>query len=318
MFLYAILFLLVLLMVGVFALALTGNQVKQERLSERLKRTQATGDDPGLGLRDEEEMNKSLVDRVILPLAEKFSKPFSAIMPDGMVKGCERDIEQAGLYDKITGPQLTTISYLLMIGLTGGAVLLGGIYVATGKAALWMVLAVAAIAGILGYRLPMGIVQSKAKKRKHEIQKSLPFTFDLISISVEAGMAFDGAMATVAERTRGPLADELRRTLHEINLGIPRYDALNNLGNRVGVDDLKTFLTAVNYISKLGGSLVEVIKIQTEAMRVKRRQRAEKLAAQAPVKIMIPLVLFILPCIFIVVLGPPFMQAAEQMSQMNR
>jgi tight adherence protein C len=111
-------------------------------------------------------------------------------------------------------------------------------------------------------------------------------------------------MAVVAERTKGPLADEMRRTLREINLGIARAEALNNLVKRTGVEDLRTFISAVNYIAKLGGSLVDVINVQTEAMRVKRRQRAETKANQAPVKIMIPLVLFILPCIFIVILGP--------------
>jgi tight adherence protein C len=117
-------------------------------------------------------------------------------------------------------------------------------------------------------------------------------------------MAFDGAMQIVAERTKGPLSDEMRRTLREINLGISRAEALNNLVKRTGVDDLRTFVSAVNYIAKLGGSLTDVIEVQTEAMRVKRRQRAETKANQAPVKIMIPLVLFILPCLFIVILGP--------------
>jgi tight adherence protein C len=157
---------------------------------------------------------------------------------------------------------------------------------------------------LLGYRLPLGIVQSRAKKRQKTIQLALPFTFDLISVSVSAGMAFDGAMQVVAERTTGALADELHRTLREINLGISREEALNNLVKRTGVEDLRTFVAAVNYISKLGGSLVSVIQVQTDALRVKRRQRAEKKANQAPVKIMFPLVLFIFPCLFIVILGP--------------
>jgi tight adherence protein C len=126
-------------------------------------------------------------------------------------------------------------------------------------------------------------------------------------------MAFDGAMATVAERTKGALTDELRRTLKEINLGISREEALNNLAIRTGVEDLRSFITAVNYISRLGGSLVDVIRIQTDSMRVKRRQRAEEKANQAPVKMMIPLVVFILPCVFLVILGPVFLEASKML-----
>lgn len=309
---YILLFLSVLFSVLLVAFATTANKPKQISMAERLKTAMAVG--PTAMVRDEEKMKKSLLDRVIIPISGKLSKYLGKLMPTGMVASTQRYVTEAGFDDKISGSQVTTMSYMLMVGLPIFIFLLFFPSYAQGKVQAWHMFAACGISGILGFRLPIGIVISRAKKRKHEIQKSLPFTFDLISISVEAGMAFDGAMATVAERTKGPLAVELQRTLREINLGISRYDALNNLGNRTGVEDLKSFLTAVNYITRLGGSLVEVIRIQTEAMRVKRRQRAEKLAAQAPVKIMIPLVLFILPCIFIVVLGPPAMQALKQMS----
>ncbi|MFZ5805651.1 MAG: type II secretion system F family protein [Verrucomicrobiota bacterium] len=286
---------------------------QQVSLASRLKAVESALTPTG-GVRDEEKMRKSLLERAILPLATRWSKRTSKFMPSGMVTSCQKSITQAGLSDKVTGVQLTTISWMLMIGLTILVFILFMPSVAQHKIKMWHLISACTISAILGFRLPIGIVASRAKKRKHEIQKALPFTFDLISISVEAGMAFDGAMSVVAQRTVGPLSDELKRALHEINLGISRYDALNNLGERSGVEDLQSFITAVNYISKLGGSLVEVIKIQTEAMRVKRRQRAETLAAQAPVKIMIPLVLFILPCIFIVVLAPPMMQAFKQLA----
>jgi tight adherence protein C len=160
------------------------------------------------------------------------------------------------------------------------------------------------IGALLGYRLPYGYVQGKAKKRQHEIQKALPFTLDLISISVEAGMALDGAMQIVMEKSRGPMADELNLTLREIRLGKGRNEALVDMAERVGLDDLKSFVTAVTYIARLGGSLVDVIRIQAQVMRTKRRQRAEEKAMKTPVKIMIPLVFFIFPSMFIVILGP--------------
>jgi tight adherence protein C len=171
------------------------------------------------------------------------------------------------------------------------------------------------ISFLLGFRLPIGYIQGKAQARQHEIRKALPFTLDLISISVEAGMALDGAMAIVQEKSTGPMADELGLTLREIRLGKGRNEALIDMGERIGIDELKSFVTAVTYIARLGGSLVDVIRIQAGAMRIKRRQRAEEKAMKTPVKIMIPLVLFIFPSMFIVILGPAGITMIEQMKQ---
>jgi len=287
------------------AKAFTLSKPKIESLASRVRTAQNNElQGSGVGIRDAEVMDKNIITRVFLPLSNKLSKNFSALTPATMIAKADMNIAQAGLMGVLTGVQLTTLSWILMSILPVGCFILFLPHVITGKISLLMLIGVCAIAGLLGYRLPVGIVAGKAKKRQHEILLALPFTFDLISISVQAGMAFDGAMAIVAERTKGALSDEMKRTLREISLGISRYDALVNLAKRTGVDDLRTFVSAVNYITKLGGNLTEVIKIQTESMRVKRRQRAEKAAAQAPVKIMIPLVLFILPCLFIVILGP--------------
>jgi len=300
---YFLLFSITIFAFFIIVAFLMGGKKTQISYVDRLKKKEA-GEKVSSSFRDQEVMDKSLVTRVILPMAAKYSKFFTGITPAKMISSCEQTIAEAGMGASITGVQLTTISWILAAGLPLLMVVLFGKQVASGQFSIGMGLAVVVISALLGYRLPRGIVAGKAKARKHQIQLALPFTFDLISISVEAGMAFDGAMSVVAERSKGPLSDELRRTLREINLGIARTEALSNLARRTGVDDLRSFVTAVNYISKLGGSLVDVIQIQTEAMRVKRRQRAEQKANQAPVKIMIPLVLFIFPCLFIVILGP--------------
>ncbi|MDZ4787797.1 MAG: type II secretion system F family protein [Blastochloris sp.] len=287
------------------AKAFTLSKPKIESLASRVRTAQNNElQGSGVGIRDAEVMDKNIMTRIFLPLSNKLSKNFSALTPATMIAKADMNIAQAGLMGVLTGVQLTTLSWILMSILPVGCFILFLPHLIAGKISLLMLVGGCAIAAFLGYRLPVGIVAGKAKKRQHEILLALPFTFDLISISVQAGMAFDGAMAIVAERTKGALSDEMKRTLREISLGISRYDALVNLAKRTGVDDLRTFVSAVNYITKLGGNLTEVIKIQTESMRVKRRQRAEKAAAQAPVKIMIPLVLFILPCLFIVILGP--------------
>jgi len=254
----------------------------------------------GTSLRDQDEMSKSLFSRLVLPMADRSSNFFSQLTPTRSLDRARRAIVTAGLQNKVTPGQITSLSYSLMLLVPFLSLSFAGIPMALlSKSTLILVLGAA-----LGYRLPYGYVQGKAKARQHEIQKALPFTLDLISISVEAGMALDGAMQIVMEKSTGPMADELNLTLREVRLGKGRNEALVDMADRIGIDDLKSFVTAVTYIARLGGSLVDVIRIQAQAMRVKRRQRAEEKAMKTPVKIMIPLVFFIFPSMFIVILGP--------------
>ena len=263
-------------------------------------------------LRDQDEMGKSPFTRIVLPIVDKFSKFFSQMTPVTSLNRARVSIAQAGLTGKVTPTQITTLSYILMIVVPFMSLSFTGIPTGLLSQGTFILL----IGFILGYRLPFGYIQGKAKARQHEIRKALPFTLDLISISVEAGMALDGAMAIVQEKSTGPMADELGLTLREIRLGKGRNEALVDLGDRVGVEELKSFVTAVTYIARLGGSLVDVIRIQAQAMRIKRRQRAEEKAMKTPVKIMIPLVLFIFPSMFIVILGPAAITMMEQMTKL--
>jgi tight adherence protein C len=265
-----------------------------------------------VSLRDQDEMSKSPFTRVVLPIVDKMSKFFTLMTPVASLNRARVSIAQAGLTGKVTPIQITTLSYILMIVVPFMSLSFTGI--PTGL--LNQSTAILFIGFVLGYRLPFGYIQGKAKARQHEIRKALPFTLDLISISVEAGMALDGAMAIVQEKSTGPMSEELGLTLREIRLGKGRNEALVDLGDRVGVEELKSFVTAVTYIARLGGSLVDVIRIQAQAMRIKRRQRAEEKAMKTPVKIMIPLVLFIFPSMFIVILGPAAITMMEQMTKM--
>jgi tight adherence protein C len=262
-------------------------------------------------LRDQDEMGKSAFTRVVLPLVDKLSKFLGSMTSGASLNRARISIAQAGLQGKITPTQITTLSYVLMIVMPICMLPYTGIP----NGLLTYASMILFISFILGYRLPFGYIQGKAKARQHEIRKALPFTLDLISISVEAGMALDGAMAIVQEKSTGPMADELGLTLREIRLGKGRNEALVDMGDRLGVEELKSFVTAVTYIARLGGSLVDVIRIQAQAMRIKRRQRAEEKAMKTPVKIMIPLVLFIFPSMFIVILGPAAITMMEQMTQ---
>jgi tight adherence protein C len=260
-------------------------------------------------LRDEDEMSKSLFVRVIIPMVDKTSKFFSQITPVRSLERARMFIVRAGMQGKVTPARITSFSYILMIALP--LMILPTAHLIAHSTPMFI--GIVAIAALLGYRLPYGFIEGKAKARQNEIRKALPFTLDLISISVEAGMALDGAMAIVMEKSTGPMADELNLTLREIRLGKGRNEALLDMGERIGLDELKAFVTAVTYIARLGGSLVDVIRIQAAAMRLKRRQRAEEKAMKTPVKIMIPLVLFIFPSMFIVILGPAVVEMMENM-----
>jgi tight adherence protein C len=262
-------------------------------------------------LRDEDEMGKSPFTRIVLPVVDKMSKFFGQMTPVTSLNRARVSIAQAGLQGKVFPAQITTMSYILMFVIPFMSLSFTGIPT---RLLCWQS-AMLFIGFLLGYRLPFGYIQGKAQARQHEIRKALPFTLDLISISVEAGMALDGAMAIVMEKSTGPMADELNLTLREIRLGKGRNEALVDMGDRLGVEELKSFVTAVTYIARLGGSLVDVIRIQAQAMRIKRRQRAEEKAMKTPVKIMIPLVLFIFPSMFIVILGPAAITMTEQMTQ---
>jgi len=282
-------------------------------ISQRLQGLKA-GQEPRAGqgtLRDQDEMNKSIFTRVILPTVDKCSKFFGQMTPVTMVNRARISIAQAGLQGKVTPSQITTLSYIL----TGMVPFLSLSFTGIPTQIYSQSFLILSIGAILGYRLPYGYIEGKAKARQHEIRKALPFTLDLISISVEAGMALDGAMAIVMEKSRGPMADELSLTLREIRLGKGRNDALVDMADRVGLEELKVFVTAVTYIARLGGSLVDVIRIQAQAMRIKRRQRAEEKAMKTPVKIMIPLVFFIFPSMFVVILAPAAITMMEQMKQ---
>jgi tight adherence protein C len=156
----------------------------------------------------------------------------------------------------------------------------------------------------IGFYMPFYIVSSRARQRQGAIVKSLPDAFDLITTCVEAGLGLDASLSRVAEKVHGPFAEELSRSLREIALGKTRRDALKELGDRTQVPDLIQFTNAVIQAEAMGSSIGQVLRVQSDQLRVRRRQRAEEQAYKAPVKMLFPLVICIFPTLFIVILGP--------------
>jgi tight adherence protein C len=162
----------------------------------------------------------------------------------------------------------------------------------------------AGIVGIGGYFFPDLWLRQKVQRRQKEIKLALPNALDLLTISVEAGLGFDAALLRVTEKYKNALSEEFTQVLNEVRLGRPRLEALDDMGRRVGVEELHSFIQALIQSEQLGVGIAKVLRIQSEEMRRKRRQRAEELAAQASLKMLFPMLLFIFPTIFIILMGP--------------
>lgn len=165
--------------------------------------------------------------------------------------------------------------------------------------------------GVFGYLLPNILLNNAGTKREQLMQNALPDALDLMTISVEAGLGFDAAVNRVAKETKGPLAEEFARLMQEMQIGVGRMEAMRAMGERSSIKDLKSFCLAMVQADSFGIPIARVLRVQSTEMRVKRRQRAEEKAQQVPVKILIPLILFILPCLFLIILGPVIIQMVQ-------
>jgi tight adherence protein C len=159
-----------------------------------------------------------------------------------------------------------------------------------------------------GFFLPDLSLTQTIQKRHKEILRTMPFTVDLIKICVEAGMDLEGALARVVMKGKGPLVEELERTLYEIRMGKDRVSALADMAHRIGLSDLSAFVTVLIQSEKVGMSIGKVLEIQSSEMRIKQSQRAREQVAKTPVIMMIPMVIFILPALFMIILGPAMVQ----------
>jgi tight adherence protein C len=220
------------------------------------------------------------------------------VTPDGEAKRARRLLEVAGY------PRDLTLSKVLSAKLALAALvaLVGLIFLTDGAGVLTWLLVPAAVLG--AYRLPEAVLWSRGQERQKTITHELPDVLDQMTIAVAAGLGFEAALARAAANGRGPLADELSRTLHDVAVGRPRREAYNALVDRTKVTDLKRFVAAVNQADAYGIAIADVLKVQAQEMRLKRRQRAEEQAMKVPVKVTFPLMLCFLPALLITVVGP--------------
>ena len=236
--------------------------------------------------------------RALQPLLERLGRWARKYTPHGRVEALEQRLLLAG-----TPRGWTTERVLAAKILLGGAGAVLGVLQLTGSPSLTMVVVAAGLT-LFGFFGPDLVLKHKAEERQQVIRRSLADTVDQMVISVRAGLGLDAAIARVARTTEGPLASELARVVQDTRAGIPRGAALAALSDRVRVPELRQMVSALAQAEKLGVPVAQTLQIQASELRLKRRQHAEEQAMKLPVKILFPMVLFILPCLFIVVLGP--------------
>lgn len=251
----------------------------------------------------------SFTERTIYPYAVRIYEVVKRFLPKEHLEKVEKDLIVGGKISVMKPQEFIGVQILAGTGIALGSVIFNVLIL--GKPALSLVTIVAGLA--IGFFLPKNWINKEIKERKTAILKSLPFTLDLLNISVEAGLGFDSAMRKVADNMDGPIQHEFEVVLGEISVGKSKREALRNMAERTDVPDLNNFIVAVLQADKLGLGLSRLLKSQSEAMRLNAKQRAQEKAAKAPIKMLIPMVMFIFPAIFIVLLGPAALVFPEMM-----
>ncbi len=250
---------------------------------------------------EEIELSQPFSQRVIRPLIQGIAQFIGRFAPQRGIEETRHKLELAGRpygwgateflgVRGLAGVLLAVLTFLLMI--------------ATNQSMSRRFLATAVAGGLGFYLMPTLWLSSQIRGRQTEIVKALPDALDLLTISVEAGLGFDSAMNKVAEKWVNELAVAFKRVIQEIQMGKLRREALRDMANRMDVSDVSSFIAAIIQADQLGVSIAKVLRIQSEQMRIRRRQRAEEKAQQAPIKMLFPMVFLIFPAILIVLLGP--------------
>jgi tight adherence protein C len=261
---------------------------------------------------EELELQQPFLERTLRPVIGLLSGWFRSAKNVASVARATQRLDLAGNPGNFTGEEWLGTKVMLALGSGIGAVLLST--VVGMPLALRFILAVTAVGG--GYSFPEFWLGARISARQHKIVRMLPDSLDLLTVSVRAGLGFDASLAKVIEKVPGPLSEEFRRALAEVRLGRNRREALRDIVTRTDVGPLSTFLGAIIQAEQLGVAISRVLEVQSEQLRIERRQRAEEMAAKAPIKMLFPLVGCIFPSIFIVILGPALLSILNTLGSM--
>ena len=250
---------------------------------------------------EEMEMQRPFSDRVLRPMVQRFAKLGRRRDEGGMIARIDAKLERAGYPGGLRGADWVGVKLMSLIAFAVIAFLLG---LLIGKGAFVLGLLFMIVGGAVGYIAPEFWLGKKISARSMAMVLQLPDALDLLTISVEAGLGFDAALAKVVEKMEGPLVSEFRQALAEVRMGRTRREALRDVATRADAQPVSNFIGAIVQAEQLGVPIAKVLQIQSNQLRIERRQRAEEAAAKAPVKMLFPMVGCIFPTIFIVILGP--------------
>ena len=260
---------------------------------------------------EELELQQPFLERTLRPLASRLSGMVARVTSASFTERTEKRLALAGypgnlrvgdwLGIKAIGAIVGGGILFIFVGVFGGN-LVGGI-------------GLGLVGVMIGYLAPEFWLGGRVRARQHAIILQIPDALDLLTISVRAGLGFDGALGKVVEKLKGPLTDEFRRALAEIRVGKARREALRDIIPRTEVQALTNFIGAIIQAEQLGVSISKVLQVQSEQLRIERRQRAEEMAAKAPIKMLFPLVGCIFPSLFIVILGPALILIVQNLAQ---
>ena len=302
-----------LLLGGIVALVVMGLRYSRQNqdaefdpVMSRLAEATQRGESVSL---EDIELQQPFSERVLLPIIEKIGEISTRFTPQKLLQETTLKLELAGNPGRIDAATFLATRFV-------GAIIFGGglLMISLLSSSPWTVSRTILVVGsftVIGFFFPQLWLQSRINARQNEVRKALPDALDLLTICVEAGLGFDAAMSKVAEKWENELSLMFGRTIREVQLGKTQREALRDMADRLGLPELTSFVAAVIQSQILGVSLAKVLRIQSDQLRMKRRQFAEELAHKAPVKMIIPMALLTFPSIMIILMAPAAFQISK-------
>jgi tight adherence protein C len=293
---------ILVIIIGAVLLVVSGVKKAKTRgedpLAERLAEYSQRGDLVSL---EQIELSQPFTDRVIMPMVRRLGDISSRFTPQHVLEQTRKQLELAGNPGRMDASTFLVVHFV-SAGIFGGLVFMLSLFAKQYSIGVKLLMVLGFV--VLGYFFPDLWIRSKINSRQKSVRKAMPDALDLLTICVEAGLGFDAAMSKVNEKWENELAVSFGRVIREIQLGKLRREALRDMADRLGIAELTSFVAAVIQSEMLGVSMAKVLRIQSDQMRVKRRQHAEEEAHKAPIKMIFPMGLLIFPALMIVLLTP--------------
>ncbi|OGO33539.1 MAG: hypothetical protein A2W35_14555 [Chloroflexi bacterium RBG_16_57_11] len=298
---FILVLIILFIVIGAITLVVVGLRDRRESdpLQQRLAEFAARGETATL---EEIELSQPISDRVFIPMARRIGELVSRITPQNALQATAHRLELAGSPRGLDPSVFWAIRIIIAVAIAGFMLFIftiGSIDWSWGRKILVLAGFVA-----LGFYLPEMLLTSRIQRRQKAIRRAMPDALDLLTICVEAGLGFDGAVQKVSEKWDNELSRAFGRVILELSLGKLRREALRDMADRIGISEMTSFVAAIIQSEQLGVSMAKVLRIQADQMRIKRRQIAEEAAHKAPIKMLIPMALLIFPAICIVLMTP--------------